>query len=71
MDPDKLSAGSGSGSMGGAEEPREIKKGRALYERPSSKGSVYGKMLAIETMSLCAPYLQYNKVLVTQCTSAL
>ena len=68
MGPDKLSAGSGSGWMGGAEKPPEIKLRRAGYERPSCKKSVFGKMLAIETMSLCAPYLQYNKVLLTVCS---
>ena len=55
--PDKLSAGSGSGWIRGAEEPPEIKQRRAVYERPSCKESVFGKMLAIETMSLCALYL--------------
>ena len=35
MGPDKLSAGSGSGWMGGAEEPPKIKQKRAMYERPS------------------------------------
>ena len=57
MGPDKLSAGSGSGWMGGDEEHPEIKQRRAVYERPSCKESVIGKMIAIETMSLCAPYL--------------
>ena len=76
MNPDKLSAGSGSGWMGGAEELPEIKQRRVVYELSSSKESVIGKMLAIETMSLCAPYLQYNKPstttaveLVIKCTS--
>ena len=35
MGPDKLSAGSGSGWMGGAEEPPTIKQRGAIYERPS------------------------------------
>ena len=63
MHTDKLSAGSRSGWMAGAEEPPDIKQRRAMYERPSCKESVFGKLLAIETMSLCAPYLQYIKVL--------
>ena len=76
MDPDKLSTGSGSGWIGGAEEPAEIHHRRAMYERPSCTESVFGKMLANKTMSLCAPYLQYIKVLgsttvVTKCTSTL
>ena len=76
MDPDKLSAGSGSGCMYGAEKAPEIKQRRAVYERSSCKESVFGKMLAIETMSLCAPYFQYIKELgstavVTKCTSTL
>ena len=58
--PDKLSAGSGSGWIGGAEEPPEIKQRRALYECRRCKESVFGKLLAIETMSLCALYLQCN-----------
>ena len=71
MSPDKLSAGSGSVWMGGAEEPPKIEQRRAVHERPSRKESVFGKMLTNETMSLCAQYLRYNKVLVTKCTSAL
>ena len=55
MHPDRLGAGSGSGWMGGAEEPPEIEQRRAVYERPSCKESVFGKLLAIETMSLWAP----------------
>ena len=51
MDPDKLSAGSWSGGLGGAEELPEIKQRRAVYEPPSCKESVFSKMLAIETMS--------------------
>ena len=35
MGPDKLSAGSGSGWMGDAEEPPKTKQRRAMYERPS------------------------------------
>ena len=46
MDLDKLSAGSGGGWV---------------FERPSCKESVFGMMLAIETMSLCVPYFQYIK----------
>ena len=42
-----------------------------MCERPSCKESVFDRMLANETMSLCAHYLQYDKVLVTKCTSAL
>ena len=41
----------------------------AVYERPSCRESVFGKMLAIETMSLCAPYLQYNTLLITDVIS--
>ena len=55
MDPDKLSAASGSGWLDGAEEPPEIKQRRAVPERPSCKESVFGKLLAIETMLFCAP----------------
>ena len=33
--------------MGGAKEPPEIKQRRDLYERPSCKESVFGKMLAM------------------------
>ena len=43
--------------MGGAEEPPEIKQGRAGYERPSCKESAFGKLLAIETIALFAHYL--------------
>ena len=56
MGPDKFSAGSGSW-MGGAEEPPEIKKRRAVYEHPSCMESVFGKMLANETALLCVPYV--------------
>ena len=42
MGPDKLSAGSGSDWMGGAEEPPEIKQRRSVYEHPSCKESVFG-----------------------------
>ena len=49
--------------MGGAEEPPEIKQKRAVYERLSCKESVFGKMLAIETIALCAHYFQHVKVL--------
>ena len=48
--------------MGGAGEPPEIKQRRAVYEHPSCKESVFGKMVAIET-SLCAHYLQHIKAL--------
>ena len=58
-----LSAGSGSGPMGGAEEPPEIKQRRAVYERLSCKESVFGKMLAIETIALYVQYLQHIKAL--------
>ena len=34
-----------------------MKQRRAVYERPSCKESVFGKMLTIETMSLCALYI--------------
>ena len=47
MDPDKPSADGGSGWMGGAKEPSEIKQRRAVYERPSCNESVFGKTLAI------------------------
>ena len=57
MSPDKLSAGSGSGSMGGGEKPPETKKKRAVSQPLSFKGSVFGKMLADETAPLWAPYL--------------
>ena len=63
MDPNKLSAGSGSGWIGSAEESTEIHQRRVVYERPCCKESVFGKMLDNETMSLCVPYLQYVKVL--------
>ena len=46
----------------------------AVYERPSCKQSVFSKMLAIETIALCAHYLQYIKellLLVMKCTSML
>ena len=33
--------------MGGAEEPPVIKQRRDVYERPSCKESVFGKMLAM------------------------
>ena len=33
--------------MGGAKEPPEIKQRRDLYDRPSCKESVFGKMLAM------------------------
>ena len=52
MSPDKLSAGSGSDWMDGAEEPPETKRRRALYERPSYKKSAFGKMLANEAALL-------------------
>ena len=39
MDPDKLSAGSGSGWMGDAEEPPEIKQRRAVRSRYSVRCS--------------------------------
>ena len=68
MSPDKLSVDSGSDWMGGAVEPPEIKQRRAVYERPSCIASVSGNMFAIETISLCEPYLQHNKVLVIKCT---
>ena len=44
----------------------EIKQRQPVYERPSCKELILGKMLAIETMPLCASYLQYtrNKVLI-------
>ena len=45
--------------MGGAEESPEIKQGRTVYERPSCKESVFGKMLSIETIALCPHYLQH------------
>ena len=43
----------------------EIKQTRAVYERPSCKEPIFGKMLTIEKMSLCALYLRYthNQVL--------
>ena len=68
MDPDKLSAGSGSGWMGDAEESPKIMERRAVYERPGCQESVFGKMLAIETMSLCAPYLQYSVIKYYYCS---
>ena len=43
MSPDKLIAG--SGWMGDAEEPPKTEQRRAVYERPSCKMSVFGKML--------------------------
>ena len=61
MSPDKLSAGSGSGWMGGAEEPPETKPKRAVSQHLSFKGSVFGKMLADETAPLWAPYLSTIK----------
>ena len=45
MGPEKLSTGSGSGWMGGTEEPPKIKQRRAVYELPSCKKSVFGNML--------------------------
>ena len=62
----KLSAGSGSGWIGAAEEPSEIKQRRTVYERASCKESVFGKMLAIETIALCAHYLQDIEALLLQ-----
>ena len=50
--------------MGGAEEPPEIKQRRTVYERPSCKESVFGKMLAIKTIALCSHYLQHIKAVV-------
>ena len=69
MSPDKLSAGSGSGWIGGAKEPPETKQRRAVYARPSCKESLFVEMLANETALLYTPYLQYDKIPVTKCTS--
>ena len=71
VSPDKLSAGSGSGWMGGAEEPPETKQKRAVSQHPSCKGSVFSKMLADETAPLCAPYLSRSSVPITECISVL
>ena len=71
MSPDKLSAGSGSGWMGGAEEPLETKQRRAIYERLSCKESVFGKMLAKEAALLCVRYVQYDMVPLIKCTILL
>ena len=70
LSPDKLSAGSGSRWMGGAEKPPETNR-RAVYELPSCKESVFGKMLANEATLLCARHVQYNVVQMTKCTSML
>ena len=69
--PDKLSAGSVSGWMGDAEEPPETKQRRAVYERPSCKEPVFGKMLANEAALLCAPYAQYDLLVLIKYTSVL
>ena len=45
MGQEKLSAGSGSGWMDSTEESLKIKQRRAVYERPSCKKSVFGKIL--------------------------
>ena len=55
MSPDKLSAGSGSGWVGGAEKPPESKQRRAMYERLNCKESVFGKMLANEARQRSSP----------------
>ena len=39
----------------------QVEKG--CDERPSCKESVFGKMLSIETIALCAYYFQYIKAL--------
>ena len=70
MSPDKLSASSESGWIGGAEEPSETKQRLCMSVR-AVRSSVFGKMLANKTAPLCESYLQYNKVLVTKCTSML
>ena len=52
MSPDKLGVGSGSGWMDDVEEPPETKQRRTVHDRPSCKGSEFGKMLANETVLL-------------------
>ena len=71
MSPDKRSAGSGNGWMGGAEEPPETKQIRAMYERLSCKESVFGKMLANEAALPCVRYVQYDMVPVIKRTSMI
>ena len=45
--------------MGSAEESLEIKQRWAVYERPSCKESVFGRMLVIKTIAPSAHYLQH------------
>ena len=45
MSPEKLSAVSGSGWMGGTEKSTKIKQRRAVFKRPSCKESVVSKIL--------------------------
>ena len=72
MSPDKLSAGSGSGWMGGAEEPPESKQRQAVLKHPNCKGSIFGKMFGSKTAPLCAPYfimIKYQLQKVSVCCS--
>ena len=67
MGPNKFSAGSGSGWMGGTTEPPEVKQRRTVYERPSCKKSVFEKMLTNEAALLCVRYGHYNMIPVIKC----